>query len=276
MKRGKMSRSRAAALALALAGGPAAAQGAAPLVAPGWEAVPFAVSGTTPLTGFAVDPGGFALVPLDGGVALAGLDGWLVEPRVPAVEAVASSPRGTLIFAQRTRDGGVAVRRAGASAGRLGVLPDGTYQLDADGESGAWAWGREAAGAWGVWHLAGGAAPTRVYGGAAPAMAVAPLGQGSAVMAVGNQLLLVRRGAAPQQIARLRDPIEGLAPGPGESLYLSTGDGLYHLVAPGVLVALSGGIHGPVQVNGDAVYVLDRARRSVVRLRPVPAGQPGS
>lgn len=275
MRRGKMSRSRAAALALAAMPAAAAAQGSAPLVAPGWEAVPLVVSGTTPLTGFAVDPGGFALVPLDGGVALAGVDGWLVEPRVPAVEAVATTPGGTLIFTQRTRDGGVAVRRGGALAGRLGVLPEGTYQLDADGETGAWAWGREAAGAWGVWHMAGGAAPTRLYGGAAPAMAVASLGQGSAVMAVGNQLLLVRRGAAPQQLARLRDPIDGLAAGPGKSLYLSTGDGIYHLVAAGVLVPLSGGIHGPVHVNGDAVYVLDRARRAVVRLRPVSPGSPG-
>jgi hypothetical protein len=226
-----------------------------------------------PPTNLAVGQMGIPLVPVGGGVAVAGFNGWFIEPPVLPIHSVSFAPNDILVFTQEMSDGQIAVLRSDARSraqARVAIVPRGRYQIAAVRTDVVWIWGRQESGLWTIWHAESGGHLREIYQGDTPVTALAAIGEHAAAVAIGSHLLLLRRGALPVQIGRLKDAVHGLASGPQGSLYLTTSRGLFRMDHANRLTALATGITGPAVYQAGSIYVLERASRRVYRVR-VPA-----
>lgn len=252
-----------------LLGAVPADSGGARLLSPSYRATALSLPSGGPLGGLAVSREGLALVAMDGGVAVAGTRGWLIEPRKAPVLALAAGSDGRLVALRRWSDGRLRVIQESADAAdTLAILPDGNYQIAIAGPRAAWVWGRARSGTWAVWRCEGGRAE-RILGSPSIALtALAPMGEGAALVAVGPVLAVLRAGAPPLRLATLQYPAAGLAVASDGSVLIASATGLFRLAGGGTLRAIALGLTGPIQTLGSSVFVLDRTHRTVVRLVP--------
>lgn len=225
----------------------------------------------TPPASFAVTKTGMVLVPMAGGVYVAGWRGWLIEPQSPPVIAVAAVDDGMILATATDSEVVLARWHAGAPAVPFGTLPAGMYQLTTTPQGALWISGREATGAWALYFAPKGAGPQRIAELPVPIMSVASANESGAVLAVGNDLLLVRRSQETVRLARTKDPIEGVAVEARGTVVFTTRLGMYRLDAPGHVNVLATGLHGPLIIRGNRIYVMRHDRKDVLALTP-PAG----
>lgn len=268
----------AAALGLCACGGPApprtAPRAKAPAPAPARILAKYDVmvlrypATDTPPTGFTVTETGLVLVPVRGGVGVAGWNGWAIEPQQRPVVSVAAT-RDALVVVDAT-DGGASISRweKHAKVGDLGTLPAGVYQVVATPSEALWISGRQANGRWALFHAEKGKSVGRVAEMDARVEAVAPAGEAAAVAAVGRDLVMLRRGGSPVRLVRTTEDIEGVAVEPRGTVLFTTKSGLFRLDKPGHARILAVGIHGPVHERAGRIFVLRREQHEVLSLTP--------
>jgi hypothetical protein len=221
---------------------------------------------------FAIAPPGLVLVPLHGGVFLAGWNGWLIEPSTTIIQSVATGSDGHLYFITATEQGhAITWRRGGvwsADEQVLATLPLGVYHLlTADGH-GVWIWGRTQDGMWMIAHVRAGDTLRSVYSDSKPITALALAGRDALVAAMRDGIVLLRPGQPPVRLAHVRGVVDGLAVDQGGEIYASTLEGIVKLTKAGRLEPVASGLHGPLHWSMGNLYVLVREQHRVVQLRP--------
>ena len=206
---------------------------------------------------------GVVLVCVNGGVALAGLDGWAVDPVANGLSSVACAG---------THDGwglrGVEVVRMPADNKSpwtvVAKLPAGRYQLVDTGAEEPIVWGQvDATQHWIVARVSG-AKGVVMFEDARAIGAVAPAGHGALLVAVDKQLLRVdAKGAHP--LSTLDSAPDGLAVGDDGAIFASLPGGVVRMTRESVKpVAI--GMHGPLRIERDSIYFLLADRNAVMRL----------
>lgn len=256
-------------LLIPLQGNPASS--AAPIhLSPAYRATCHALPAAVQPNTFGVARSGEVLVPVRGGIAIAGWNGWLVEPQRHRVEGITVDPEGSLMLLRSAHSGtGLVVIRQ-VLQGRtdtLGYLPDGVYRGLADRPGILLVWGRTAAGPWGLWRFAIGKPSRRLLNSADAAIgAAASAGPVAVMVALGPALLLLKAGGQTSRIATLAYPADGLALLADGSVALSGSSGVYRLGPDGRVYAIATGIRGPLVKAGNSFYVLSNGSGCVIQL----------
>ncbi len=215
---------------------------------------------------------GLALVPIGGGVRVAGMDAWLIPPgALPITGAGCDDEQRVYLLLE----GRTLVRLPDGVAGKrvqiLATLPAGSYQLATRGDGTSWIWGEDGQHRFHLYRHA--RRLHEVWSGVQRIRAVAPAGPHAVVMAAGNDVMMLRAHAEPTLLTQLAY-IDGLAVGPQGELYVSTRDGVLTLTRRGAKLDaawLTRGIHGPLRLRLRTLYVLWREQSTVVRLAERPA-----
>jgi hypothetical protein len=223
-----------------------------------------------PPNNFAVAGPGFALVPLFGGIVVAGFHGWYLPPQTDPVQCVAAVAKtGTVYFVESGADGDRIARiDGGPASGRktvLATIPGGAYQMTAAADE-LLVWGRDRSQTWHLWIQQEGQSLRELVKGDAAISAAATVGSSEIVVAMGDDLLVLRRGAAPLRIAHPRKVIDGLAAGRDGRLFFSSGDAIYQLKDMKTAEVVALGLHGPLAMAGGNLYVLARDRHEVLEV----------
>lgn len=270
---------RVVAILAALSSVAAGSKPAAPRaeIAPGYRAVVhgYPAADIEPL-GFAVGGPGLVLVPLQGGLFLAGLNGWYYAPHGLPIHAVASSPEGELYVIRAADDADVVFRwKSGvkrAQPQELARLPKGKYQMLVDRGDCVWIWGLTGDGSYRLWliepaHAARALSTTRT-----PITAVAMNGRSGALVGLGKLLVAMERGRVPIKVAELPAPPEGLAVDASGAIYFSTSAGVFRTPSPRRIEVVARGVHGPLALRHGDLFVLAREQRAVVQISRHGAG----
>lgn len=222
---------------------------------------------------FTVTSAGIVLVPLAGGLYVAGLNGWLIAPGPKPIVSAASS--GAELYLLRDAGEEVHLVRKPAPFAQSGEttiarLPAGRYRLASGSTGDVWIWGRQSDGRWNVLQHRN-AVLLPIYESKVPITAVGVASDDAAVIAIGRVVTLMRRGQEP--VAMLISPslVRGLAVGPRGHLYIAGSDSVAEAGPGGRLIPVHQ-LSGYLRVRGSSVYVLDRDRSRVVQLTP-PAEQ---
>ena len=256
---------------LLVAGEPAAEEPPDAIVAPGYDVTHAEYppeDGETPR--FAVCGPGLPLVTHDGGVLLAGVMGWVVEPGDVPVHDFSCTGDGTMYLVRGMRLTRRSKSDEKSNAGTLALLPAGDIRIAAGADGVVWIWGSVGEGddkkyVLRRWDEENGLVD--VWSGTRELTAVAPLKHEAVATCIDKNLLLWRRGKEPQIIAKTERPCAGLAPAGGGSLFVSTRDrGILKIDASGEVGILTMGPSGPLRVRGGRLYLLWRKKNVVLEL----------
>lgn len=222
----------------------------------------------SPVNDFTVCTPGVPLLATGGGLHAAGVDTWVVEPGWLPFTSVgcddASRPTGLL--------GGRRLVRfpkglGGGTVEVLATLPPGKFRLLTTSDGAHWLWGQ---GEDGAWHLLrhGREGLQTVWRGARRIGAIAPAGSEALVAAIGKDVLLFRPGGQVARVTQLAN-VDGLASARDGALYASTPDGILELRREGERIGatwLARGLHGPLRLRLDTLFVLWREGKQITRL----------
>jgi hypothetical protein len=225
-------------------------------------------------TGFLLSPEGMALVPMSGGLVLAGWKAWYIEPHGLPILAASYDEEGSL-YVTRPRDTtglGIVVFAQNRQTSRMepiSELPTGCYQITAALDSGMWAWGADSSMTFRLWYLRRGNSPISVYRSREPITAASAARHSVVILGVGNELLLLAKGHAPIRLAHLRNGTDGLAVARDGTVFVSTRAGILAMHRAGENGSfVARGLHGPMIYQDGNLFVLWRENRRVVRLSP--------
>jgi hypothetical protein len=216
-----------------------------------------------PPTGFTVCDGGATLVAVGGGVALAGWNGWVLEPGQAPTTDVSCSRGAAYVLKGRSL-----LRSDLHQQPRLvASLQGDALHLASSRDGGVWIWGKLNPDT-SIIHHFDGEALREIYRGPTEVLAVATAGQDSVVSVLGRSIVLWQRGMNPSVIANLDADVDGLVMAPDGSLIVSLEQGIVRIDAAGKTHPLTFGIHGQLVMRSWTLYVLWVAQSRVVRLRP--------
>ena len=217
---------------------------------------------------------GTVLVPVDGGIEMAGWHTWLVHPAHPAITSIACDSKGALywiaggkifVAAGPLKAGStplrVALKSQAAHVFPLRVSP--LHVITAP--SALWVWGRASAG-WALLHIDLAQGIVRSFAAKTTISAVATAGPNAVVVGLGNNVEIWPTNGMRRRLLHLQAPIDGLAVTSSGSLFVSTLRGIAYVDPSGGVRAVTLGIHGPLQMSGNVLYVLDSANSIVYRL----------
>ena len=230
------------------------------------DATLLAVPGSA-LGDFGICTPGLVLVASDGGVVLAGTDHWTISTRGhDPVSAVDCDETGKMFMAIGSSIA-LADRVRGGDAVSLGTLA-GRIHVTASIDTVAWIWtdlprGRALLS---KFDTANGLQQIAVVDQRIGAVAAA--GTSAAVVAVGKDLLLFNGGETPTLLRHLDAVPDGLAVAGDGGVFVSLPGGIDHLGSDGTVTRVTEGVHGPLRLRHQTLYVLWRERRAVVRLAP--------
>jgi len=214
----------------------------------------------------ALCPPGLVLVPVGGGIALAGWDGWLSPPDQTPITSIACDANGDLTY---LRAGALWRRDHGdAQATKLVELPSGTWHLASTANRGAWIWGRAASGTSVVFRLSPARGVTRALATARPIGAVAEAGIDAAIVAVDRTIVLIDANGAIHPLREMPRAPDGLATLPDGGVVVSDALGLTGIASDGTTSVVAAGLHGPMAISYLSLFVLSTERDAVFRLAP--------
>jgi hypothetical protein len=218
-----------------------------------------------PPANFAVIGPGLILVPVSGGLAIAGLNTWYVRPQSERIVAVAYAQHDSLFVVQSSPTGDAELVRAQGNSAKmhtLNSLPPGWYQISAGDSGNVWVWGRDSAGAWHVWRI--GDMQIEFARSSVPIGAATPVGSASVVIGRGRDVLLLQSGSKPKRLFRSKRIVDGLAVNSRGHLFVSSTRGIFSVGNSSDAELIATGVHGFLQERGGLLYVLWRPRHQVL------------
>ena len=236
---------------------------------------------------FAACEPGFALVPSNGGVLLAGWNAWIIKPGEPRIASVACDAHSRLYAIE---DGKVVIESASAP-GTTGALtkgesraidppaeadlPAGTWQVLSGAQGPVWLWGKLADS--NDSSILRWEPPSRelevVYSGAHPIRAASVIGTKGFAAVLDEDLVLWEDGHTPFRFGHVGAGIDGLAVDTEGDIFLSSGKGVVEMHADTNWSIVSAGVHGPLRMRDDVLYVLVHDPSiEILRLTPTSDG----
>jgi hypothetical protein len=155
-------------------------------------------------------------------------------------------------------------------------LPAPSFELAQGEDESVWVWGRSNR-QFVLFNWTASAGLTEVHRASKPISAVFAGQGGSVIFSVGRELFFRKMESAPTRAARIDRRVDGVASIDG-TLLVSTSAGIMKFdPKTRDRTQVTSGIHGPMYVQGDGIYVLWREARRIVRLAstisPAPPAQ---
>lgn len=235
----------------------------APAIAASLEVRWLAFAGDQMPRDLAVCTPGAALVTTDGGVTVAGGDDWVI-PGGTGIAGIDCDEAGDTFVLR-----GAAlwnIPRTGGESRELATLA-GDLHVASSVDPVAWVWGKLASNRYALYRYDSENGVQQVIVTDTPIDVVAPAGADSAIAAIGRSVILLARGQEPQVIRSLGARADGLAVAGDGALYVSQPDGVLRLTAHDSQKVLAG-VHGPLRVRHDTLWVLFKEQRTVAWLAP--------
>jgi hypothetical protein len=235
---------------------------------------------------FAACEPGLALVPSYGGVLLAGWNGWMIPPRTPPIASVACDAHsrlyaienGQVVVETADPPGSTPALKKGEAAPADPVsavdLPRGTWQVLTGAEGPVWVVGKitdstdSAILRWDPSSVN----LEAVYSGPHAIHAASVIGTKGIAAVLDEDLVVWEDGHTPFRVGHVGGEIDGLAVKASGDVFLSTNKGIVELLNDGSWSIVASGVHGPLRMRDDVLYVLIHdPGPEVVRLTPASA-----
>jgi hypothetical protein len=231
-----------------------------------YEAVTLAFPTGARARELAVCTPGLVVVPVAGGLYLAGFRDWLRAPdKHEAPITSVDCDEAQHVFFIRNRK---LMLLGNDQIVPLADLPAGDLHVAATIDSAVWIWGITDRHVSIVLRFDRGVGLQQVAAISTPIHAAAVVGTDALVTAVGPKIVLWQRGADPKVLATLPQDPDGVAVQPGGNLWVSVPSGILSLDAQGAAKVFAAGLHGPMRARGRSLFVLLAENAQVIRLRP--------
>lgn len=217
-----------------------------------------------------VDPG-LPVLPIAGGVYIAGWKKWLLSPSAKSIiHAIDYLPQDTSIYLIAEKEGKKILlqlkeRSSGNVTNYLTALPNGSYNIKCAGKNLIYVIGKEDK-LWKVWKYNGNQVQV-FFESELPINDIATIGT-DIVMAIGNTVIYYGPKVA-KEVIKLDIKVDGVAIDTDGTLYVSTEKGILHYLSPDYISdadIVTSYIHGKLKVHKKTLYVLWREQNQVLEL----------
>ncbi|RZK36325.1 MAG: hypothetical protein EOO61_10525 [Hymenobacter sp.] len=223
---------------------------------------------------FAVMDPGVVLVPVAGGIYLAGWQKWFLMPSKKTLSFAADycKPDSSIYFFATDKTKSFVLKSAGdekkAAFVKIVEMPAGVYGLKAVSAKVLWIWGKQD-GFWGIWKYDYKQLKL-VYKTDLAIVDVAPLNENNLAVATTHSILTVGSKQAPREVIKMDVEIDGLAINYDATLFVSTEKGILHYLSPEFAEdaeVVTYGIHGVLRRYQKSLYVLWQEDNQVVGIK---------
>lgn len=229
-----------------------------------------------PAFSFAVIEPGFPVVPLEGGVYVAGFGWWLAKPQVPLIVSMAQcekDPDSTILVVKNDATKKKTLLQKVTGLGKEGkvrsslTLPYGVYDIVSVDNSVCYLYGVDSLG----FHLY-----QSDFSGLYPIFHsnerindVDLVNENNVLLAIDSSVVLVGLQQAPKNLIKLDVPVDGVARENDGTLYVSTPQGILHFssLEDGDFDVITSEIHGNLQIRNGRLFVLWGEHFKVVEIK---------
>ncbi|MBJ6110402.1 hypothetical protein JAO73_15365 [Hymenobacter sp. BT523] len=220
-----------------------------------------------------LDPG-VAIVPVGGGIYMAGLKKWFLPPSKTNLPFAVDycQPDSTLyIFAFNNAKSFLlkSVRDESQQPFKKVLeMPKGIYGIRVVSKKSMWIWGKKGE-KWCVWKYDS-VKLSPVFESSSPINDLVVVNDKVVAIATNKSILKLGANHAPEEIIKMDAEIDGLAISSEGTLYVSTNKGILHYIEPELAEdaeVITYGIHGKITRYRNNLYVLSRENNEVLRIK---------
>lgn len=217
-----------------------------------------------------MDPG-IPVLPIAGGVYIAGWKKWLLNPSAKSIiHAIDYLPKDTSIYLIAERESKKMLLQlketgSGNATHYLTALPTGCYNIKCAGKNLIYLIGKEDK-LWKVWRYNGNQVQV-FFESELPINDIATIGM-DIVMAIGNTVVYYGPKVS-REVIKLDIKVDGVAIDTDGTLYVSTEKGILHYLSPDYISdadIITSYIHGKLKVYKKTLYVLWREQNQILEL----------
>lgn len=223
---------------------------------------------------FAIMEPGVVLVPIAGGVYIAGWKKWFLSPSkasLPFAVDYCTADSSFYLFATNKTKSYI-LKSTGndkkSSFKKILDMPLGIYGLKAISPQSVWIWGQQDE-SWCLWKFDSKQLKL-IFKTELAIKDVAPLSDNNVVVATTNSIITLGVAHAPKEIIKMDTEIDGLAVHSDGTLFVSTGKGIVHYLSPEFVddaEVVTYGIHGTLRRHRKSLYVLWREDNQVLEIK---------
>lgn len=223
---------------------------------------------------FTVMAPGVILVPVAGGVYIAGWKKWFLMPSkaISSFAADYCEADSSCYFFAANKGKSLVVKSVGneksTSFSKVAEMPLGLYSLKVVSPQVTWIWGKQD-NAWCIWRYNRNQL-NLIYKSDLPIVDVAPLNENNVAVATRNTIITMGIKQAPKEVIKIDIGIDGLAIDADATLFVSTEKGILHYLSPDMAEdaeVVTYGIHGVLRRYHKSLYVLWQEDSQVVEIK---------
>jgi hypothetical protein len=241
----------------------------------GYKAHAYPNTKKKPVT-FSILQPGFPLVPINGGVYIAGYKSWLLSPRYPAVysavENINSKDSSIIILKNSTYRKKVLIQRLrkiseNDTISSMVNLSYGLYDVKSVNEKRFYIWGidKKSTNLWSCDFKT----LTPIFTTLSFIQDVEVINENNVLMAIDSSIVTVGLKQAPKELLKLDDFIDGIAIDKDGTAYVSTPKGVLHFTSleEDDFDVITNKIHGKLRIFNNNLYILWLEANQVVEIK---------
>jgi hypothetical protein len=228
---------------------------------------PFTSSTNISPLNFSICSPGLVLVPLDGGIKVAGWDFWLYKKNDIFIKSLACNDKKQLFLI--SQENFLLEVTGGLNTGKrkkIFQLPSGNFKILSNNNNRLLIYGQKEDREWVLFSKSDRQEVQKIWSGNQDISSVAFLGRDAFLTAIEGKLLLWRKNDIPLALNVFEDSIDGLAAGTDGSVFVSLPYGIFKMTQVNELELISKQVHGSLQYRNKSLYVLSNEESSVVQI----------